>query len=165
MFGTFNKLGSICGRVPELVLCDRIMGDEPAMGVIPKACKDGNLGNRNLYHFCYVIIIMLDISVPLALCAIAAYTLDISNSTICAKTLFLAAKSTGSAASADPRRLTYPCCSLGVAVATFLFSLIMFVIFVTIPSVLEPGKMSYAWDQHFCNGYVSSYFSNSQFGT
>jgi hypothetical protein len=130
------------------------MGDESAMGVIPSDCKQGNMGNRNLYHFCYVIIVILDIAFPLVSCTIAAFTVDVSNFTICARTPFLQPKETGSPASADPRRLTYPCCSLGVSLTTFAFSLAMFVIFVTIPSVMEPGKMSFAWDQHFCNGYV-----------
>jgi hypothetical protein len=129
------------------------------MGVVPTACKDGNMGNRNLFHFCYVIIIFLDIAVPLALLALAAYTVDIPSMTVCDKTLFLPRQQTGSAANADPNRLTYPCCSLGVALTTFAFSLALFVVFVTIPSVLEPGKMSHAWDQHFCNGYVSRFHS------
>ncbi len=131
------------------------------MGVVPRECKEGNLGNRNLYQFCYVIIIFLDIAVPLALLAIAAFTVDISSSTICNKTLFMTTPQTGSAASAastNLNRLAYSCCSLGVSVTTFAFCLALFVIFITIASVMEPGTMSYAWDQHFCNGYVS-YFT------
>ena len=42
------------------------------MGVVPIACKNGNLGNRNLYHFCLAMLIFLDITVPLGLLAAAA---------------------------------------------------------------------------------------------
>ncbi len=55
--------------------CDRIIGDETTgskLGVIPQDCKDGKMGNRNLYHFCLAMIIFLDITVPLALLAVAA---------------------------------------------------------------------------------------------
>jgi len=132
-----------------------VLGDVNAMGVVPNDCKHGNNGNRNLYHFCYVIIIFLDIALPLALAAIAAFTVDFSNSTICVKTLFQSQppQQAASPATADPNRLTYPCCSLGVSLTTFAFCLAMFVIFITIPSVMEPGTMSHSWDQHFCNGY------------
>ncbi len=56
-------------------LSRRIIGDETTgskLGVVPQPCKDGDMGNRNLYHFCLAIIIFLDITVPLALLAAAA---------------------------------------------------------------------------------------------
>ncbi len=145
----------------EFECLHRILGDVNAMGVVPDDCKHGNNGNRNLYHFCYVIIILLDIALPLALLVIAALTVDIPSSTICAKTLFQTPKQPLSLASTDPYRVTYPCCSLGVSLTTFAFSLSLFVIFITIPSVMEPGTMSHSWDQHFCNGYVGSSACNS----
>lgn len=51
----------------------RIIGDETTgskLGVIPQECKDGNMGNRNLYHFCLAVLIFMDITVPLALLAV-----------------------------------------------------------------------------------------------
>ena len=54
----------------------RIIGDESGLGVIPQACKDGNMGNRNLYHFCLAMLIFLDIMVPLTLLAILFLTLN-----------------------------------------------------------------------------------------
>jgi len=50
-----------------------IIGDETTgskLGVVPQDCKDGNMGNRNLYHFCLAILIFMDITVPLALVAV-----------------------------------------------------------------------------------------------
>jgi hypothetical protein len=55
----------------------RIIGDEYGgsnLGVIPKDCKSGLMGNRNLYHFCLAMLIFLDIIVPLALLAVAVKT-------------------------------------------------------------------------------------------
>jgi hypothetical protein len=51
----------------------RIIGDETKgskLGVVPQDCKEGRMGNRNLYHFCLAILIFMDISVPLALIAV-----------------------------------------------------------------------------------------------
>jgi len=45
-----------------------------SFGVVPAACKDGKMGNRNLYHFGLAIIIFLDITVPLCLFAVFART-------------------------------------------------------------------------------------------
>ena len=53
---------------------DRILGSASTgsrLGVVPDDCKNGAMGNRNLYHFCLAILIFLDITVPLALLAVA----------------------------------------------------------------------------------------------
>ena len=41
------------------------------------------MGNRNLYHFCLAILILLDIVVPLALLAVAAKTAARTTLTFC----------------------------------------------------------------------------------
>ena len=43
-------------------------------GVVVDSCANGNLGNRNLYHFCYVIIIIQDVLYPLIWLYILART-------------------------------------------------------------------------------------------
>jgi len=58
----------ICGNV-------WILGDETghsSLGVIPQDCKSGNMGDRRLYHFCQAMVIILDITFPLALLAAAS---------------------------------------------------------------------------------------------
>ena len=127
------------------------------MGVVPSDCKNGAMGNRNLYHYCVAIIIMMDVLVPIALFALVAYTVGTNAGTVFNKTLFASAGPAGSYQYFPHvhTRQANACCSLGVAVSTFIFSSVLFVLFVTIPSVLEPGAMARAWDQQFCNGYVS----------
>jgi hypothetical protein len=55
---------------------NRIIGDDNAssLGVIPQDCKDGNMGNGNLYHFCLAVLIFMDITVPLALIAVVVWS-------------------------------------------------------------------------------------------
>ena len=43
-------------------------------GVVPDACKSGFLGNRNLYHFVYGIVIIEDILFPLLFLYLLART-------------------------------------------------------------------------------------------
>jgi hypothetical protein len=127
------------------------------LGVVPDACKSGNMGNRNLYHFCLVIIIIMDITIPVALCVAAALTADFSSGTVLNRALCLsAATSPSQEAVAERVRKSNACCSLPVACSSMLLCVALFILFVTIPSVLEPGKMALPWFQTFCNGYVSS---------
>ena len=140
----------------------RIVGDESAMGVVPTACKNGAMGNRNLYHFCLVIIIIMDITVPLILCALAGLTFDGSNGTILNRTLCLPKSSERpSEPVVAAVRESNACCSVGVACSTLAICVGFFVMFTTIPSVLEPGTMAPSWyNQTFCNGYVSEHHSH-----
>jgi hypothetical protein len=126
------------------------------LGVVPTDCKNGAMGNRNIYHYCIAIIIIMDILVPLAFFGLVAYTFDVNAGSVFNKTLFAP-----SVAAAAPlphlyTRQANACCSLGVAVSTSLVSAVLFVLFITIPSVLEPGVMARSWDMTFCNGYVSA---------
>jgi len=131
-----------------------IVGDENNMGVVPDDCKNGNNGNRNLYHFCLVIIIIMDITVPLALCAALALTVDSSAGACLNRTLCL---STAPGQRIRPlavhERQANACCSLPVACFTLVVFVVLFIIFIVVPSAMEPGTMARAWDQTFCNGY------------
>ncbi len=115
------------------------------LGVVPDACKEGNMGNRNLYHFCLAILIFLDIMVPLTLLAIAALT--IKDKRLFNKTL--GGASADSNASAPDTAPISPCCTSALGAGALVLGLIMFLIFVTIAGQL--GQSSTA----FCNGYVS----------
>ena len=97
-------------------------------------------------------IIMMDILVPLVLVCLVASTVDFSQGTVLNKTLFGATNAaagggSGSDAVALSSRQGNACCSLAVALSSFTLFIILFVIFVTIPSVLEGGTMAHSWDQ------------------
>jgi len=131
-----------------------IIGDENNMGVVPTDCKNGNMGNRNLYHFCLVIIIIMDIVVPIALCAALALTVDPSagiclNRTLCVGTT----PGHKEAPLALHERQAKACCSLPVACLSLFVFVLLFIVFIVNPSILEPGVMARSWDQNFCNGY------------
>ena len=115
--------------------------------MVPQACKDGNMGNRNLYHFCLAILIFLDISVPLTLFAIILLTLNTKERSFLNKTLGGGATDANTSLS-DTAQST-PCCTTAVSAGALVFGLVMFLIFVTIAGQL--GQASSA----FCNGYVS----------
>lgn len=126
--------------------------------MIPQACKDGNMDNRNLYHFCLAILIFLDITVPLSLLTILYLTANFKEKSILNKTLggtnVTSANSMSSAAPAATSEETRievsatACCSTNASAASLAFGLVMFLIFVTIAGVL--GQAS----DKFCNGYV-----------
>ncbi len=116
--------------------------------MIPQACKDGNAGNRNLYHFCLAMLIFLDIMVPITLVAIFILTSDFKTKTFLNKTLLGASTEQVPTSSTNSNSADSACCTLPVARGALLLGLVMFLIFVTIAGELgQDAKV-------FCNGYV-----------
>ena len=146
-------------------LAIRIIGEESGFGVVPDDCKNGNMGNRNLYHFCLAILIFLDISVPITVLAILFATTNSKEKSVLNKTLGSAnVPATTNSMAVDPASTqsqdtqievnppdsSTACCTTAMSLGSFVFGLCMFITFVTIAGVL--GQASTA----FCEGYVSS---------
>jgi len=134
-----------------------VIGDLNNLGKIPDDCKNGLMGNRNLYHFCLSILVIMDVLIPIGMFAAFASTYDEKSRSICNRPLFLNRQDVLLRSGKLPSfaRKTWPCCTIPVTIFSFVIFTVVFAIFAVVPNVLEPGSTRRPWDATFCNGYVS----------
>mmetsp|Transcript_29746 Transcript_29746/g.78495 ORF Transcript_29746/g.78495 Transcript_29746/m.78495 type:complete len:593 (-) Transcript_29746:262-2040(-) len=132
-----------------------ILGDENNMGKVPDDCKNGAMGDRNLYHFCISIIIIMDVLIPIGMFVVFALTYDFKYNTICNRPLYFTRAGVYTQSGELPfhARKSAPCCSIPVSLFALFWFALVFIVFIVVPSILEPGVMRRPWDQTFCNGY------------
>mmetsp|Transcript_64779 Transcript_64779/g.173829 ORF Transcript_64779/g.173829 Transcript_64779/m.173829 type:complete len:249 (-) Transcript_64779:401-1147(-) len=132
-----------------------VIGDLNNLGKIPDDCKNGLMGNRNLYHFCLSILVIMDVLIPIGMFAAFASTYDEKSRSICNRPLFLNRQDVLLRSGKLPSfaRKTWPCCTIPVTIFSFVIFTVVFAIFAVVPNVLEPGSTRRPWDATFCNGY------------